>query len=181
MYILVFVNVKFTNLHEQDPEKIHEQIEKKLPRLSPLLIKDWIKNFFHICPPRSFGLGRPQDYGWNALVFTRNFGLFIRTILWFMIIKVQFEWGFCDFERFEKTKVESFWINDRWPKSLAEISFFDGDGNESIVHEWYFWWNTVLFGILMFIKFFSINQFQAAAISFKQFSTKTKSDNLNFQ
>ena len=80
------------------------KLKKKLPRLSPLLIKDWIKNFFHICPPRIFGLGWPQDYGWNALVFTRNFGLFIRTILWFMIIKVQFEWGFCDFERFEKNE-----------------------------------------------------------------------------
>ena len=35
MYILVFVNVKFTNLHEQDTEKIHEQIEKNCPAFPP--------------------------------------------------------------------------------------------------------------------------------------------------
>ena len=87
MYILMFVNVKFTNLHEQDSEK---QIGKKLPRLSLLLIKDSIYRIFSISVlpnvwfPQSLIFIGAED---KLLIFTRNWGFIIRTTSWIMIIR----------------------------------------------------------------------------------------------
>ena len=69
------------------------------------------------------------------LISTRNFGLFIRTTSKFN--SNEDLWDFIWF--WAIWKYESFWINDRWPKSSRSKSFFfDGPGNE-LVHDHIFW------------------------------------------